>query len=111
MSGNTLASPCWTLRTRHEPMCTSPSCSAQGHPVLGIGLSVGGALLWPDLEFDDVEGFTDCALVEHHIILTTSSNYTLTLPGFIRFSIGLPSTTVEQNVQMVGQILSGWRQR
>ena len=87
------------------------SRSALGHPVLDIALPAGGTQLWLDLGVGDIESLADYALTEHHMILTTSSNYAPNPQGFIRFPTGLPSTRIKQGVQMIGQILSEWRQR
>jgi aspartate aminotransferase len=87
------------------------SQSIQGHPVLDIALPAGGTQLWLDLGVDDIESLAEYALLEHHIILTTSSNYAPGLKGLIRFPTGLPSTQIEQGVQALGRILNEWRQR
>ena len=117
MSGNTIVAP-WmppgwilSLWPLHEPMRPPSSCTNLDHSVLDIDLFLGGVQLWPDLGVADVESFADYVLVGHHVILTASSNYAPVLQGFIRFSTELLSTTIERDVQMVGQILSEWRQR
>ncbi len=87
------------------------SWSAQGHPILDISLPSGGTQLWLDLKVDDIEGLADYALAEYHMILTTSSNYAPSLPGFIRFPTGLSTTRIKHSINLIGQLLSEWRQR
>lgn len=85
--------------------------AAQGHPILDIPLPDGGTQLWLDLGVDDIEAFADYALMEHQLILTTSSNYALALPGFIRFPTGHPPVAITRGVQMIAKILDEWRWR
>lgn len=87
------------------------SWKAQGDPILDIDLPAGGTQLWLDLRVDNVESFADYALMEHQVILTTSSNYAPSQKGFIRFPTGLSATTIEQGVQMIRKIMNEWRQQ
>lgn len=87
------------------------SRSAAGHPILDVALPAGGTQLWLDLRVEDIEAFADYALMEHHIILTTSSNYAPALQGYIRLPTGLPAPHIECAVRMLGRILNEWRER
>jgi beta-methylarginine biosynthesis bifunctional aminotransferase len=87
------------------------SAAAMLMPAAASPPSAGGTQVWLDLGIGDVEAFADYALEEHHIVLTTSSNYFPAVPGHIRYPTGLWPGILRQGVSALAAARTGWNTR
>lgn len=61
----------------------------------------GGTQFFIKLEVDDIDNYADYALLEHGLVLTTTSNYAGINEPYIRIPIGHPSETIKKAVELL----------